>query len=115
MRDQFRPEFVNRLDEVMVFRPLDKAEIAGIVEIQVRRLAERLAARNLSIELTQGAKDYLAEKGYDPSYGARPLKRLIQREVQDPLALKLLGGEIREGQTIVVDRDGDGLTFRTRD
>jgi ATP-dependent Clp protease ATP-binding subunit ClpB len=115
MRDQFRPEFVNRLDEVIVFRPLDKAEIAGIVEIQVRRLAERLAARNLSIELTQGAKEYLAEKGYDPSYGARPLRRLIQREVQDPLALKLLGGDIREGQTIVVDRDGDGLTFRTQD
>jgi ATP-dependent Clp protease ATP-binding subunit ClpB len=115
MRGRFRPEFVNRLDEVIVFRPLDKAEIAGIVEIQVRRLAERLAARNLSIDLTQGAKEYLAEKGFDPSYGARPLKRLIQREVQDPVAMKLLSGEIREGHTLVVDRDGDGLTFRIQD
>jgi ATP-dependent Clp protease ATP-binding subunit ClpB len=112
MRSRFRPEFVNRLDEVIVFRPLDKAEIAGIVEIQVRRLAERLVARNLSIELTQGAKEYLAEKGFDPSYGARPLKRLIQKEVQDPVAMKLLSGEIRGGQALVVDRDGDGLTFR---
>jgi ATP-dependent Clp protease ATP-binding subunit ClpB len=112
MRAQFRPEFVNRLDEAIVFRPLDKDEIAAIVEIQVQRLGERLAARNLAIELTEGAKQYLAEKGYDPSYGARPLKRLIQREVQDPLAMKLLAGEIREGGTLVVDREGDGLVFR---
>jgi ATP-dependent Clp protease ATP-binding subunit ClpB len=112
MRAHFRPEFVNRLDEVIVFRPLDKGEIAGIVEIQVRRLAERLAGRNLSLELTDAAKEYLAEKGYDPSYGARPLKRLIQREVQDPLAMRLLSGEVREGQTVVVDRGQEGLALR---
>jgi ATP-dependent Clp protease ATP-binding subunit ClpB len=112
MRQAFRPEFLNRLDEVIVFEPLDKEEIARIVEIQVRALASRLAARRLEIELTPAAKEYLAERGYDPSFGARPLKRLIQREVQDPLAMKLLSGELAEGGRIVVDRQGDGLTFQ---
>jgi ATP-dependent Clp protease ATP-binding subunit ClpB len=78
----------------------------------VRHLAERLAGRKLQVELTDAAREYLAEKGYDPSFGARPLKRLIQREVQDPLALKLLSGELSEGGRVVVDRDGDGLTLR---
>ncbi|HEX2031275.1 MAG TPA: AAA family ATPase, partial [Actinomycetota bacterium] len=114
MRAHFRPEFLNRLDEVVVFDPLDKAEIATIVGIQVRRLAQRLAARRLELELTPAAQEYLAEKGYDPDFGARPLKRLIQREVQDPLAMRLLSGEITEGSRVVVDRDGgDGLSVRT--
>ncbi len=112
VREAFRPEFLNRVDEIIVFDPLDKAEIASIVDIQVRRLAQRLAARRLEIELTEAAREYLAEKGYEPSFGARPLKRLIQREVQDPLAMKLLAGEIREGQRVLVDREGDGLSFR---
>jgi ATP-dependent Clp protease ATP-binding subunit ClpB len=113
MRGHFRPEFLNRLDEVIVFDPLDKTEIAAIVEIQVRELARRLAARKLDIELTPAARDYLAETGYDPSFGARPLKRLIQKEVQDPLAMRLLSGDLREGQRVVVDRDGEGgLSFR---
>jgi ATP-dependent Clp protease ATP-binding subunit ClpB len=111
MRQVFRPEFLNRLDEIIVFEPLDKEEIARIVEIQLRALAERLAARRLEIELTPSAKEYLAERGYEPSFGARPLKRLIQREVQDPLAMKLLSGELAEGSRIVVDRQGDGLAF----
>jgi ATP-dependent Clp protease ATP-binding subunit ClpB len=113
MRAVFRPEFLNRLDEVIVFEPLDKGEIARIVDIQVRDLARRLAARNLEIELSPGAREYLAEKGYDPSFGARPLKRLIQREIQDPLAMQLLSGELSEGGRVVVDRDGDGLAFRS--
>jgi ATP-dependent Clp protease ATP-binding subunit ClpB len=113
MRGHFRPEFLNRVDEVVVFDPLDKDEIARIVAIQVRQLTERLAARKLGIELTDAAREYLAEKGYDPSFGARPLKRLIQREVQDPIALKLLAAEVAEGGRIVVDRSEDGLTFRT--
>jgi ATP-dependent Clp protease ATP-binding subunit ClpB len=113
MRSRFRPEFLNRLDEVIVFDPLDKAEIAEIVGIQVDSLARRLVARKLQIELTPAAREYLAEKGYDPTFGARPLKRLIQREVQDPLAMKLLSGELAEGAKVVVDRDGDGLTFRS--
>jgi ATP-dependent Clp protease ATP-binding subunit ClpB len=112
MRQAFRPEFLNRLDEIIVFEPLDKAEISRIVDIQVRELARRLEARKLQIELTPAAREYLAEKGYDPSFGARPLKRLIQREVQDPLAMRLLTGEIEEGAEVVVDREGDGLDFR---
>jgi ATP-dependent Clp protease ATP-binding subunit ClpB len=112
MRAAFRPEFLNRLDEVIVFEPLDKAELAEIVDIQLRHLGRRLAARNLEIELTPAAREYLAEKGYDPSFGARPLRRLIQREVQDPLAMRLLSGEI-EGGRILVDRVGDGLAFQT--
>jgi ATP-dependent Clp protease ATP-binding subunit ClpB len=112
MRGQFRPEFLNRLDEVIVFEPLDKAEIARIVDIQVEQLSRRLAGRKLDLDLTPAAREYLAEKGYDPSFGARPLKRLIQREVQDPLAMKLLSGELAEGSRVVVDREGDGLTFR---
>jgi ATP-dependent Clp protease ATP-binding subunit ClpB len=112
MRGAFRPEFLNRLDEVIVFEPLDKAELAEIVDIQIRLLGQRLAARNLEVELTPTAREYLAEKGYDPSFGARPLRRLIQREVQDPLAMKLLSGDLAEGGRVVVDRDGDGLTFR---
>jgi ATP-dependent Clp protease ATP-binding subunit ClpB len=113
LRETFRPEFLNRVDEAIVFEPLDKAEISRIVDIQVRHLAERLAARRLEVELTDAARAYLAEAGYDPSFGARPLKRLIQREVQDPLAMKLLAGEIAEGDRVLVDREGDGLVFRT--
>jgi ATP-dependent Clp protease ATP-binding subunit ClpB len=111
-RAAFRPEFLNRVDEIIVFEPLDKDEIAAIVGIQVRALAERLADRRLEIELTDAAREYLAEKGYDPAFGARPLKRLIQKEVQDFLALALLRGDFAEGDHVVVDRDGDGLTFR---
>jgi ATP-dependent Clp protease ATP-binding subunit ClpB len=113
LRGAFRPEFLNRVDEVIVFEPLDKEELSRIVDIQVRHLADRLAARRLEIDLTPAAREYLAEKGYDPNFGARPLKRLIQREVQDPLAMKLLAGEVGEGGRVVVDREGDGLVFRT--
>jgi ATP-dependent Clp protease ATP-binding subunit ClpB len=112
-RSAFRPEFLNRVDEIIVFEPLDKDEIAAIVDIQVRAFAARLAERRLEIELTDAAREYLAEKGYDPAFGARPLKRLIQKEVQDFLALALLQGEFDEGDRVVVDREGDGLSFRT--
>jgi ATP-dependent Clp protease ATP-binding subunit ClpB len=111
-RTAFRPEFLNRVDEIIVFEPLDKDEIAAIVDIQVRELSKRLAGRRLEIELTPSAKEYLAEKGYDPAFGARPLKRLIQKEVQDSLALSLLQGEFAEGDRVIVDRSGDGLAFR---
>jgi ATP-dependent Clp protease ATP-binding subunit ClpB len=112
VRGTFRPEFLNRIDDTIVFHPLGKDEIAGIVDIQLRHLRERLAGRKLAVEMTPAARDYLALKGYDPTFGARPLKRLIQREVQDPLAMKLLSGEIREGDTVEVDHVGDGLIFR---
>jgi ATP-dependent Clp protease ATP-binding subunit ClpB len=111
VRQTFRPEFLNRIDETIVFHPLGKEEIAGIVDIQLGLLAERLAERKLMVTLTSAAREYLATKGYDPTFGARPLKRLIQREVQDPLALKLLSGEIRQGDEVVVDRDAEGLRF----
>jgi ATP-dependent Clp protease ATP-binding subunit ClpB len=107
----FRPEFVNRIDEIVVFEPLTPEQIGAIVEIQIRLLAERLAGRSLGLELTEAARDLIAARGYDPAFGARPLKRLIQREIQDPLAVKLLSGEIGEGDTVLVDADGESLTF----
>ena len=113
VRGSFRPEFVNRIDEIVVFDPLGREEIAQIVDIQLRTLRRRLEERGLSIELTDAAKAHLADKGYEPAFGARPLKRLIQREIQDPLAMKLLAGEIRDGQTVTIDRSGDGLSFRS--
>ncbi len=112
VRATFRPEFLNRVDDIIVFEPLDKEEIARIVDIQVRRLGERLAERKLTIELTRAGREYLAEKGWDPALGARPLKRLIQKEIQDRLALALLEDEVREGAHVVVDREGDSLVLR---
>jgi ATP-dependent Clp protease ATP-binding subunit ClpB len=107
VRATFRPEFVNRVDEIVVFQPLGRDEIAQIVDIQLRQLQRRLADRKLELELTPAAREYLANKGFDPAYGARPLKRVLQREVQDALAMKLLGGEVHEGDRITVDvRDG---------
>jgi ATP-dependent Clp protease ATP-binding subunit ClpB len=113
VRGYFRPEFVNRIDEIVVFEPLGREEIAQIVEIQLGLLRRRLAERDLTIELSDEARAYLANKGYEPLFGARPLKRLIQREIQDPLALKLLSGDIRDGDKIRVDVDNDRLAFDT--
>jgi ATP-dependent Clp protease ATP-binding subunit ClpB len=112
VRRTFRPEFLNRVDETIVFHPLGKDEIAEIVDIQMRLLRRRLAERKLSLTLTPAAREYLAVKGYDPTFGARPLKRLIQREIQDVLAMRLLSGEIRDGDAIEVDRADEGLEFR---
>ncbi|MGZ5351989.1 MAG: ATP-dependent chaperone ClpB [Actinomycetota bacterium] len=115
VRAFFRPEFVNRVDEIVVFDPLGRDELRAIVDIQISQLAERLADRSLSVELTDAAREHLANAGYDPTYGARPLKRLIQRELQDPLALRLLSGDLVEGDRVVVDADGDRLVFRTEE
>jgi ATP-dependent Clp protease ATP-binding subunit ClpB len=112
VRASFRPEFVNRIDEIVVFEPLGPEQIQEIVDIQLRVLEARLADRKLLLRLTDAARAYLAEKGYDPAFGARPLKRLIQREIQDALAVKLLAGEIGQGDEVAVDREGDGLVFR---
>ena len=111
VRGFFRPELVNRIDEIVVFDPLGREEIGQIVDIQLRGLQRRLAERGLSIELTGEARAYLADKGYEPAFGARPLQRLIQREIQDPLAMKLLAGEIRDGDTVTVEASPDGLSF----
>jgi len=112
LRGQFRPEFLNRVDEVVIFSPLGMDEIREIVEIQMRRVRERLAERKLTLEWTEAARAHLAEAGFDPTYGARPLKRAIQREVLDPLALKVLEGEFREGDAVIVDAEGGRIVFR---
>ncbi|GAB6174621.1 ATP-dependent chaperone ClpB [Paradesulfitobacterium aromaticivorans] len=108
LRHYFRPEFLNRLDEIIVFHPLGQEHIGRIVDIQLTLLRRRLAERKLSLELTEAARVRLAQEGYDPVYGARPLKRVIQQRLQNPLALKLLQGEFREGEQIVVDIGPDG-------
>jgi ATP-dependent Clp protease ATP-binding subunit ClpB len=111
MQEFFRPEFLNRIDEVVVFHALSKEQLADIVELQLRRLRERLAERGLGLELTDAAKEQLVEAGWDPTYGARPLKRAIQRLVENPLALRLLEGEFAEGDTVRVDVDDGELVF----
>ena len=115
VRLTFRPEFVNRIDEIVVFEPLGPEQIREIVDLQVGQLVRRLEERSITLELTDGARDLLSKRGYDPAFGARPLRRLIQREIADPLALKLLSGEIGGGQTVVVDAEEDRLVFRTAD
>jgi len=107
----FRPEFLNRVDEIIVFHSLTMEDLVQIVDIQLRRLRALLAERNIGLELTEAARRLLAEKGYDPVYGARPLKRTIQRELQDPLALKILQGEFKDGETALVDVGDGELTF----
>jgi ATP-dependent Clp protease ATP-binding subunit ClpB len=111
MRSHFKPEFLNRIDEIVVFHRLDERHIEQIVGLQVRKLEERLAERNLHLSLTDAARAHIARVGYDPDFGARPLRRVLQREVADPIALKLLSGEFRDGDTIVVDASPDGLVF----
>jgi ATP-dependent Clp protease ATP-binding subunit ClpB len=112
LRAQFKPEFLNRVDDVIIFHALTIENIKEIVEIQLRNLRRRLSGRKMEINLTARAKDFLAKEGFDPAYGARPLKRAIQRFIQDPLALKVLGGEFTEGDTIEVDApSGDQLVF----
>ena len=113
MRQHFRPEFLNRIDDVVIFHPLDAEVLKQIVAIQVNLVQKRLADRKIEIELTESAKDFLAEEGFDMVYGARPLKRVIQRDILNPLAAKILAGDIKEGSRIVVDRSDRKLTFRT--
>jgi ATP-dependent Clp protease ATP-binding subunit ClpB len=115
LRDVFRPELLNRIDEVVEFEPLTREQIAAIVELQLRRLRGRLAERGLHLELTDEAKELLAEAGWDPTYGARPLKRALQRLVENPLALKLLEGEFAEGDTVHVDAVDGELVFEKAD
>jgi ATP-dependent Clp protease ATP-binding subunit ClpB len=115
LRGHFRPEFLNRVDEVIIFNPLGKEEIKRIVDIQLEGLKKRLAERNLSLELTDAARGVLAEEGFDPAFGARPLKRAIQRLIQDPLAKRILAGEFKDGDGITVDAGHEGqLVFRSK-
>ena len=109
LRAQFRPEFLNRVDDVILFSRLDQKQLREIVQIQLRGLSERLAERKLTLQVSDAALDLLAREGYDPTYGARPLKRVIQRRLQDPIAMAILEGRFREGDTIEVGADGDQL------
>jgi ATP-dependent Clp protease ATP-binding subunit ClpB len=109
--DRFRPEFLNRIDEVVVFEPLTREQLSEIVELQLGRLRERLSERRIEIDVTDAAKELLAEEGWDPAYGARPLKRAIQRLLENPLALRLLEGDFAEGDTVRVDAAGGELVF----
>ena len=112
LRGQFRPEFLNRIDEIVVFKPLTRAQLAEIVQIQLDAVAKRLAERQITLEATPAAKEWLGNRGYDPAFGARPLKRLIQKEVLDSLARKVIAGEIKEGETVVIDTKDGALVFK---
>ena len=112
--DHFRPEFINRIDEVVVFHPLGREQIRAIADIQIGYLRKRLADRQMGLELTEAALDRLGEAGFDPVYGARPLKRAIQQELENPLARRILAGEFGPGDTVVVDAGREGLEFRRR-
>ncbi len=109
MRAHFRPEFLNRVDEIILFHRLRREDMGKIVDIQLKRLDKLLEDRKITLELTPEARAWLAEKGYDPAYGARPLKRVIQKNVQDPLAELILAGKIHDGEHVRIDADERGL------
>jgi ATP-dependent Clp protease ATP-binding subunit ClpB len=111
VRGHFRPEFLNRLDEIILFHRLKRDNMGAIVDIQIERLRKLLTERKIEIDVSEGARDWLAEKGYDPAYGARPLKRVIQKNLQDPLAEELLAGRIKDGDTVTIDAEAGVLTF----
>src|SRR5215216_2298834 len=114
VRSAFRPEFLNRVDEIILFHRLRREQMSRIVDIQMSRLAKLLEERKIAIELQPAARDWLAEKGYDPAYGARPLKRVIQKELQDPLAEMILSGDVKDGEQVVISAGKQGLTFNGR-
>jgi ATP-dependent Clp protease ATP-binding subunit ClpB len=114
LRKHFRPEFLNRVDEVIIFDRLTEDELKKIVEIQLRRLTKRLEQQKILLDLTDAAKAFIAREGYDPVYGARPLKRAIQKHILDPLSLDILEGKFHEGQTIHVNAKNGALEFHTK-
>jgi ATP-dependent Clp protease ATP-binding subunit ClpC len=111
MKKDFRPEFLNRIDEIIVFHALTREDVKNIVDLMIRRVKEQLRSKDLEMELSDAAKELLAEKGYDPALGARPLRRTIQRLVEDPLSEKLLYKEFRAGQTIIIDAVDGEIVF----
>jgi ATP-dependent Clp protease ATP-binding subunit ClpB len=114
VRQTFKPEFLNRLDEVVIFDPLSTEDLTQIVDLQVHALANRLHDRRITLDVTDAAKEWLAVTGYDPTYGARPLRRLVQKEIGDRLAKALLSGEVRDGGTVKVDLDAEADTLVLR-
>jgi ATP-dependent Clp protease ATP-binding subunit ClpB len=114
VRRHFRPEFLNRLDEILVFRRLSRENMAAIVSVQLGHLKKLLAEHKIALDMTKDALEWLAEAGYDPVYGARPLKRVIQRTLQNPLAQDILAGKIIDGQTVTVEAGKDGLVLQAK-
>ena len=115
-RDTFRPEFLNRIDEIIIFEPLTLAAVEQMVDLQIRELAERMDESGLAIHLTEPARHWLARQGYDPQFGARPLRRAIQRHIENPLSIHLLQGEFSAGDLVVISEEDDQLEFsRHRD
>jgi ATP-dependent Clp protease ATP-binding subunit ClpB len=115
LEDHFKPEFLNRIDEVIIFKPLSKETILKIVDLQINLLGQRLADKKIELVVKNKARELLAERGYDPVYGARPLKRVIQRDIQNPLAMKILAGEFREGETVLIEVSQDGeIVFKKK-
>ena len=114
LKTSFRPEFLNRLDEIVFYKPLQKSEIGKIVDLMLESLRSRLAEQQISLDVTSSAKEYIIDNGYDPVYGARPLKRFIQHSVETIIAKKIIGNYFAAGDTAVVDYDGDALTVYKR-
>ena len=112
LKRSFRPEFLNRLDEIVFYKPLTKADITAIVDLMLEKLNDRLADRQLTVHLTDAAKDLVIEGGYDPQYGARPLRRYLQHTVETLIGRKLIADEVQPGTTLVVDRSGDRLVVQ---
>jgi ATP-dependent Clp protease ATP-binding subunit ClpB len=115
LRGQFRPEFLNRIDEIVIFHGLLEQQLEAIVELETKALAKRLAERKINLELTAAAKALIAKEGYDPAYGARPIRRTIQKLILDPLAQKVLSGEYKEGDTVFVDAENGSIQFWTEE
>jgi ATP-dependent Clp protease ATP-binding subunit ClpB len=115
LKTAFKPEFLNRIDDIVVFRPLNRESLRQIVDIQLERLKRLLSAQRIALTVTDAAKDLLAEEGFDPVYGARPLKRVIAKRVQDPLSVKILDGTFAEGDQVIVDADHDELVLKKGD
>jgi ATP-dependent Clp protease ATP-binding subunit ClpB len=114
LRATFKPEFINRIDDIVIFRSLAMEDIERIIDIQLALIRKRLQEKKLSLELTEGAKEYIAQQGYSPVYGARPLKRVLQKQLLDTLAMNLLEGSFAEGDQIVIDSGGGGIILRKR-
>jgi len=113
LKENFRPEFLNRVDEIIIFNYLSKPEIKKIVELELKKVSDRLRSKKIKIKISEKTKAYLAERGFDPNLGARPLKRVIQREVLDPLSLKIVAGLVKQGDEIVIDLKDKKIIFRT--
>ena len=112
LKENFRPEFLNRIDEIIIFNYLGKEEIKKIVDLELEKVKERLESKKIEIKFSEKAKELLAEKGFDPNLGARPLKRVIQQLILDPLAIKIVSGEIKEGERVIADAEGEEIIFQ---